>query len=108
MRFTARPRVGGRRAVGRWRRVVVLVVADPLRGAGPAHPLRGRAVTRLGSRGRAGRSWDDSRLCVGVVGLQAYYLTTTRNDGRNDGRGRAYHTSFTFTQGVSPCFNSGI
>jgi len=44
MRFTARPRMGGRRAVGR---VVVLVVTDPLWGAGRAHPLRGRAVTRL-------------------------------------------------------------
>ena len=46
MRFTARPRVGGRRAVGRCDGVaVVLVVADPVRGAGPVHPLRGRAVT---------------------------------------------------------------
>ena len=25
--------------------VVVVVVADPVRGAGPVHPLRGRAVT---------------------------------------------------------------
>jgi len=29
--------------------VVVLVMTDPLRGAGRAHPLRGRAVTRWGS-----------------------------------------------------------
>ena len=29
--------------------VVVLVVTGPLWGAGRAHPLRGRAVTRLGS-----------------------------------------------------------
>jgi len=28
--------------------VVVLVVTDPLWGAGRVHPLRGRAVTRLG------------------------------------------------------------
>ena len=48
MRFTARPRMGGasRRRAGV---VVVLVVPDPVRGAGPAHPLRGRAVTRLSS-----------------------------------------------------------
>ena len=46
MRFTARPRMGGRRAVARRDGVVVvLVVADPLWGAGPAPPLRGRAVT---------------------------------------------------------------
>ena len=40
MRFTARPRMGGRRAVGRWCRavVVVLVVTDPLWGAGRARP----------------------------------------------------------------------
>jgi hypothetical protein len=49
MCFTARPRMGGRRAVGRRGVVVVLVVADPLWGAGRARPLRGRAVTRLGS-----------------------------------------------------------
>ena len=53
MRFTARPRVGGRRAVGRWHRGGPRR-ARPVRGAGPAHPLRGRAVTRLGSLGRAG------------------------------------------------------
>ena len=44
MRFTARPRMGGRRAVCDGI-VVILVVADPLWGAGPAPPLRGRAVT---------------------------------------------------------------
>ena len=36
--------MGGRRAVCDGI-VVVLVVADPLWGAGPAPPLRGRAVT---------------------------------------------------------------
>ena len=41
MRFTARPRMGGRRAVMRWRRVVILVVTDPLWGAGPAYPAEG-------------------------------------------------------------------
>ena len=48
MRFSARPRMGGRRAVMRAvcdGIVVILVVADPLWGAGPAPPLRGRAVT---------------------------------------------------------------
>ena len=40
MRFTARPRMGGRRAVCDGI-VVILVVADPLWGAGPAPPLRG-------------------------------------------------------------------
>ena len=44
MRFTARPRMGGRRAVCDGI-VVILVVADPLWGAGPAPSLRGRAVT---------------------------------------------------------------
>ena len=44
MRFTARPRMGGRRAVCDGI-VVIFVVADPLWGAGPAPPLRGRAVT---------------------------------------------------------------
>ena len=44
MRFSARPRMGGRRAVCDGI-VVILVVADPLWGAGPAPPLRGRAVT---------------------------------------------------------------
>ena len=44
VRFTARPRMGGRRAVCDGI-VVILVVADPLWGAGPAPPLRGRAVT---------------------------------------------------------------
>ena len=44
MRFTARPRMGGRRAVCDGI-VVILVVADPFWGAGPAPPLRGRAVT---------------------------------------------------------------
>ena len=70
MRFTARPRVGGRRAVGRWRRGGphhALIMPDPLWGAGPAHPLRGRAVTRLGSLGRAGCSWDGRRWGEGVV-----------------------------------------
>ena len=33
---------------------MVLVVTDPLWGAGRARPLRGRAVTRSGSLGRAG------------------------------------------------------
>ena len=42
MRFTARPRMGGRRAVcDADGIVVILVVADPLWGAGPAPPLRG-------------------------------------------------------------------
>ena len=41
MSVTARPRMGGRRAVVRWRRVVILVVTDPLWGAGPAYPAEG-------------------------------------------------------------------
>ena len=46
MRFTARPRMGGRRAVARRDGVVVvLVVSDPGRGAGRTRPLRGRVVT---------------------------------------------------------------
>ena len=60
MSVTARPRMGGRRAVMRWRRVVILVVTDPLWGAGPAYPAEGEGgepVTRLGSLGWAGRSW---------------------------------------------------
>ena len=54
------PGGGASRRVGRRRRgvpvVVVLVVAGPLWGAGRAHPLRGGAVTRSGSLGRAGCS----------------------------------------------------
>jgi hypothetical protein len=56
VRFTARPRMGGRRAVGRQRR------GDPrrdrpLKGSRPRPPLEGRAVTRLGSLG----------ICVCVI-----------------------------------------
>jgi hypothetical protein len=58
---------------------VVLVVTDPLWGAGRAHPLMGRAVTRLSSLGRAGRSWDDSRLCVGLVDWECRFLVTDRS-----------------------------
>ena len=59
--------------------MVVFVVADPLWGAGRAYPLRGRAVTRLGSLGRAGRSWDDSRLCVGLMDWEGRFLVTDRS-----------------------------
>jgi hypothetical protein len=50
MRFTARPRMGGRRAVVRRCR------GDPrrdrpLKGSRPRPPPEGRAVTRLGSQG---------------------------------------------------------
>ena len=48
MRFTARPRMGGRRAVMRWRRVVILVVTDPLWGAGPAYPAEGEGGDEVG------------------------------------------------------------
>ena len=46
MRVTARPRIGGRRAVGPYKGdgvMVVLVVADPLWGAGPAYPAEGES-----------------------------------------------------------------
>ena len=45
---TARPRMGGRRAVLRWRRVVILVVIDPLWGAGPAYPAEGEGGDEVG------------------------------------------------------------
>jgi hypothetical protein len=57
MRFTARPRMGGRRAVGRQRRGDPRRVR-PLKGSRPRPPPEGRALTRLGSLGRAGGSWD--------------------------------------------------
>jgi hypothetical protein len=50
MRFTARPRMGGRRAVGRWCRGGPRR-DRPLMGSRPRPPLRGRAVTRLSSLG---------------------------------------------------------
>jgi hypothetical protein len=76
MRFTARPRVGGRRAVGRWRRGGprrARPYARPLWGAGPVHPLRGRAVTvrsscaDIGCRVSVNKSMDSgcqSGLCL--------------------------------------------
>ena len=68
MRFTARPRMGGRHAagrifdwvsrpapdrgasrrVGRLRRVVVLVVTDPLWEADPARPSEGEGGDEVG------------------------------------------------------------
>ena len=67
MRFTARPRVGGRHAAGGifdwvsrpapgWGGVapwgdgvvVVLVMADPLWGAGPAYPAEGEGGDEVG------------------------------------------------------------
>ena len=49
MRFTARPRMVSWWSSSRRRDgvVVVLVVPDPVRGAGRTHPLRGRVVTTL-------------------------------------------------------------
>ena len=51
LRFTARPRMGGRRAVGRQRRGGPRRDRPLIWRAGRAHPLKGRAVTRLGSLG---------------------------------------------------------
>ena len=61
MRFTARPRMGGRRAVGR--RCRGGPRRDrPLKGSRPRPPPEGRAVTRLGSLGRAGGYWVGRRI----------------------------------------------
>ena len=59
--------------------MVVLVVPDPLRGAGPTHSLKGRAVTRLGSLGRAGCSWDGRSWGEGVVGGHCRLLVADRS-----------------------------
>jgi hypothetical protein len=57
---------------------VVLVVTDPLWGAGRAHPLRGRVVTRWGSLGRAGGCWVGGRIfmALSLVPGQGGFLVT--------------------------------
>jgi len=71
MCFTARPRVGGRRAVGQWRR------GGPRRGrpqgpapyGRPAAPaLWGRAVTRLDSL------LLDSRRSLGITSRDSFFI----------------------------------
>ena len=58
---------------------MVLVVTGPLRGAGHARPLRGRAVTRLGSLGRAGGSWGGRGWGEGVVSGHCCFLVDDRS-----------------------------
>ena len=47
MRFTARPRVGGRRAVGRWRRGGPRL-GRPLKGSRPRPPPEGEGGDEIG------------------------------------------------------------
>ena len=77
MRFTARPRMGGRRAVGRWRR------------GGPRHdrPLKG-SRPRPPPEGEGGDEIEFSRdLCVCIFGnflsLSFFFVcVTTVDDGK--------------------------
>ena len=52
-------------------------MTGPLRGASRARPLRGRAVTRQGSLGRAGGCWVGGRiLALSLVPGQGGFLVT--------------------------------